>query len=60
METKFFDSISTEQQEKSAEFMQKFKQDELERSERRNGKTREDVKGSYSRRLAERLARAKA
>lgn len=59
MEMKFFNAISDEQQNAAAEAIQKLKSDELARCESRNGKTREDVKGSYSRRLAERL-RAKA
>jgi hypothetical protein len=59
MEQKFFNAIGDEQQEMSAEFVQKLKQAELDRSESPNGKTREDIKGSYARRLTERLMRAK-
>lgn len=55
MEQQFFDSISDEQQQASAELVQKLKRDALERSESGNGKTREDIKGSYARRIAERL-----
>lgn len=46
MEQKFFDAISDEQQGKSDEFVQKIKEKV----------TREDIKGSYARRLTERLA----
>lgn len=60
MEQKFFDSISDEQQEKSADLIQKLKQVELERSESPNGKTRDDIKGSYARQLAARLAKVRA
>lgn len=60
MEQKFFDAISDEQHEKSADMIQKLKQDELDRSESSNGKTREDIKGSYARQLAARLAKVKA
>lgn len=59
MEQRFFDAISDEQQNRAAETIQRLKRDELARSESANGKTREDIKGSYARRLAERL-RAKA
>jgi hypothetical protein len=50
---------SAGRQNAAAEAIQKLKSDELARCERHNGKTREVVKGSYSRGLAERL-RAKA
>lgn len=55
MEQRFFDSISEAAQNAAAERVQKLKRDALERSESGNGKTREDILGSYSRRLVERL-----
>lgn len=55
MEEKFFDSISLEQQNRAAEAVQKFKTDFANRAESRNGKTRDDVKNSYTRKLEERL-----
>jgi hypothetical protein len=61
MEQKFFNAIGDEQQEMSAEeFVQKLKRAELDRSESANGKTRDDLKGSYARRLSARLAKVKA
>ena len=48
MEQKFFESVCPEQLEKTAELMKQFRRDE-------DGKTREGIKDSYSRRLTERL-----
>jgi hypothetical protein len=59
MEQRFFDSIGDQAQNAAAEMVQQLKRDDLARSESANGKTREDVKTSYARRLIERL-KAKA
>lgn len=60
MEQRFFDAMSAESQQAAGEAVQKLKRDALARAEAGNGKTREDIKGSYARRLAERLAKVKA
>lgn len=51
-----FNAISDEQQQKTAEQFKRL----LLNSESPNGKTRDDVKGSYARQLAARLAKVKA
>lgn len=61
MEQRFFDSIGDEAQNAAAEHVQMLKRAAADRAESPNGKTREDIKGSYARNLAERLrAKVKA
>lgn len=58
MEQRFMDSISDDQQEHAAEMTRKLKRDAAIRAGRENGKTREDIKEGYARKLAARLAKA--